>query len=794
MPFTPSADLMCALIESEVASAVEPYQIALAELRRSLAEACSGKNITSIPGASLDPIYQAQEQELNELKSALAHSRGTQRAPIHRRARGLRRNPSSKKSGTLPPTLRRAKPICPATVVEILVQVLSFVADFAQRLEAADKTHLAEFSDREQAAKVLADGHRAEVAHLIEQRAELAMSLTRERSAASEVNAQVSQLKRTCIAVEEERDALKSKIDEGESYLTLVKAELESWKTTYSVAQEESKTAIADRDTKLASARAELKASKAEHLNAQEELQTRIRDGESELALVKVELDAWKVKCLAVLEELMTEDREGKLTSAQAEAQVWKTKCLAAQEELKNGVDENKQKLASVQSDLEIWKSKCRDADVRLEKAESSLQEANTQMAKTLDNAKIEAGKWAAKLTAWDNARTGYQQSLTDFQTKYRNLEQERDHLRTTLVAENAGTLTKVATLTAEVEEFKKKKASTASALFSSNPTMEKRNLEKVRRPNPYEKSPQIPVSTKDAIKSPTTPRGPFSVPTSVSSSKASDDPKSTPPSSPSAPSPSVPHTPVASASNTPRGKAPMRRPSGSSGPKAAQGSTEAPIRRKVPAPDSPAETLNGAQPLSRRASHPSTKSSASIASPLGQPRASAQQAPKPSPSTSSASVLRRPPLASSSSQPNASKGAPKPAAEASSSQIGSKRSAPSPLMSDRPKLPRTSTDSLPMRIDFSSLPAKPPPSSSSKRTSTTPSSSSSTKVGTDATPRPTASVPSRWTKPPTRIEIPTGQQRRLRSTVVDAAAAPEVSSSSAATTARGHRPPTTRS
>ncbi|KAJ7269691.1 hypothetical protein C8J57DRAFT_1716738 [Mycena rebaudengoi] len=411
-----SADLMCALIESEVALAVEPYQNALAELRRNLSEVYSAKNNTNIPGAS-SSIYQAQERELNELKSALAQNGigiaqvagrnvlrfiGERAAFIATMEQQILRHA---------PDLASCKPINPATIVEILVQAAR---------QAADETHLAELSDRERAAKVLADGHRAEVAHLIEQRAELAMSLARERSTASEVNTQVSQLKaekeafgirmdsarteadswkRTCVAAEEERDALKSRIDDGESYLTLVEAELDSWKTRYSAAQEESKTAAANREAELASAQAELNALKAEHLTSQEELQTRIRDREGELTPVKVELDAWKAKCLAV-EKLMSADREGKLASAQAEAQVWKTKYLA--------------------SDVEVWKSKCRDAEI--------------QLAKALDKAKIAAGKWAARVAAWKNVDIdSIQQHFRQYVTNYENLEEERNRLRDTL-------------------------------------------------------------------------------------------------------------------------------------------------------------------------------------------------------------------------------------------------------------------------------------------------------------------------------------------------------------------------
>ncbi|KAF7360216.1 hypothetical protein MVEN_00750400 [Mycena venus] len=751
-----NAGLLYELIESEVAHAIKPYQDALDSLQLQLHARNNG-------GIDLDTVSlltqnaERAEAELNALKVALEESGIGVVVPDAAEGR--------------PHIPRKSRLSPPATIVQVLVERDDLMKKLKQREAAAE----AETARRDAEQKKLEEAITGENNKVVALTNALGILRGQAQSLATRVasaHVQSYEWKGKFETMEKERDALKVLLDTAEGNLDSARSNSAMW------------------------------------MSKSTEVEAAKDDSEGKLRTVQAEADEWKTKCLKVEAELKTVT--DKTAMAQSDLDMWKTKCFAAEADFKTARDENDEKLKAIQVEVDEWKAKCLVVEADLKAAEdenNKLAGRNSTLEEALKAAKKDFTDWTAKGAAWDTERKRHksqtarnaalisqlQSKVPELEAQLKDAEAERDSLKEKLQTDNAQSLAKNDASTAEVDEMKKKAATaTANAKIPSGMFIKPRPPS-LRPPLPPAQmamspvtSPQTPASiaaaspfgfapSRRALSTPSASAAPIA---STSSAAAPDSPLRTSLSDKLQPAQAVltpwsytestqsqsqaqPLTQTQTLALGPvvglNGRTSVRKNISAA---AAGSSSPAP---SPPIPSGPRPSTSGSKaktgktPTSQPRAPPPLAGSSGGGSLLGEDvlgtapslsRGKARMAPKEDGTTSPtpATTGKRPALASQSNSSNstssASTSTPKP-----DSQISFKRSAPSPLVSDRTKVPRTVADTPSERRKATTLPEMTTTSSSG--------SGKSPRKAAAAALDASSGPPSGFTRPPTIIPNP---------------------------------------
>ncbi|KAK7044813.1 hypothetical protein R3P38DRAFT_2880997 [Favolaschia claudopus] len=358
-----NAELLYSLIEQEIANAVKPYEETMVILRAKL---------DSSTELLLSQDTSHIEAELDALKTALKASGlgfiaanadepqvlrfvGEYHSLVSYLEREIKR---------LSPHPENVQPISPSTIVPAVVK--AFV-DAKQRFDYTQKQYSDTLKELDDVKKQLAE----QAAAFGTDRAALEESLRAEQQTAANLvnshvllSAQVQKLKQGI-------DFNLAEAQDRQSKFQVMEAERDSLKLQ-----------LATLEGNLATAHAKSETSTAQCHAAQEELKKTKEDNDKNTRTIQTELDEWTSKCLQVEVELSTTagDWQKKLDGVEADIDEWKGKCLALEKDLESSRESDGQSHAEVDQ----WKAKHAQAEADLLAATNEHQ---------------------AKLNSWDTER-----------------------------------------------------------------------------------------------------------------------------------------------------------------------------------------------------------------------------------------------------------------------------------------------------------------------------------------------------------------------------------------------------
>ncbi|KAJ7689405.1 hypothetical protein B0H17DRAFT_636797 [Mycena rosella] len=402
-----SADQLCALIEAEIAHAIQPYKDDLEYLSQQL-HAAQDKNTRLVQDTSILVTQATADaaRKLSALKNTLdKHGFGVAAeggrlslcfvgepaariADIDEQVKRLAPNPAA------------YKPISPGSVVDVLVHTLK---ECTKRVDEAQNGRSSAVEERDELDRALA-----------------------QRKA--EWDAERTQLEST---FQEERDKAVHELNSFRSEAQTLNVRLLSARTESNMWKAKSENMETERDS----------------------LKTAIETNDG----VQAELDVWKAKFLAVEGDIKaaTDESNGKLRSLQAQADGWKVKFLAAMAVVKAATDDK----SAADAEVEAWKGRALDAG-------NALEAEKTRMTGYLDASRAELAQWESKAASWQTERTRHktqaarnaalitqlQATSTNLEGQLRDAETERSQLKATLQAGE----TQYVALQNELEEAKK--------------------------------------------------------------------------------------------------------------------------------------------------------------------------------------------------------------------------------------------------------------------------------------------------------------------------------------------------
>ncbi|KAJ7774465.1 hypothetical protein DFH07DRAFT_937109 [Mycena maculata] len=703
-----SADLIYEVIEAEIANAVQPYKKLLHTLKHKLdtTEAENSRLVQS-SGTSLQHVTN----QLGALKATLAenglgiNADGTLCFIGERANMILTVNEQVKPYATNPADF---KLISPTTIVEVLVQCLN---DCAQRIEEVLVKNAAVSHERNGLQEKLRCRNAAVEA---DTRRWDAQRLQLERSKEEQ--------EMTITALTDQLGALRSEMHALEVRISSARAESNEWKAKHQAVETERdslKSDVATSDGMRVSAEAALEVWKAKSLAAEADLKTAKDESDTKLSTMQAAVDEWKAKCLAAGTDLKTakDESDVKLLAMQTAVGESEARCFAAEEELKTAKKEGENTLAVAQAEVDTWKTRSLAADKERDAAQSALRDASAKHADESDTMKTELTQWEARGVTWDAERTRHKtqsarnaalitqlkSDIPKLETRLREAETERDQLRVSLATENEQSLTRINALVAEAEELKKKLSALPAPPKPSSPKPSPSMFIKPRtQPSALRPIPDKPPSQGPPSLSPRIPESTQATPMSPQAYQRSFSSASSTTVSPDQTSPGAPLAPVVAL----QGGNPVRRGAGRrSLPGGLRGRGGAVFRTSsAPQPRAPpvltpnatgsGEVLVGSPAVTsrsgsvaRRDSGTPDQSTLSLQLQSNTSRSSTSKRSAEG-AASSPAAPKRSALSSQSNTPSASKSTPKPVPESSL-----KRSAPSPLLSERLKAPRTSSE-----------------------------------------------------------------------------------------------------
>ncbi|KAJ7461747.1 hypothetical protein B0H11DRAFT_2198605 [Mycena galericulata] len=731
-----NADLLYALVEAETAHAIQPYQEALKDLKQQLdAVTVQNARLTESSKYLVSTSVDNAVKEFDALKATLEENGIGVTAIAGRKTLcfvGERATLISQVDAQVKrfaPNPELYTPISPSSIVEVLAQCLTDCENQLKRVLETEKIIL---HQREELKRILVRREaeaEAETRRTDAQRTQLETSVREEQTKVTALTNALSVLRTEAQAMSVRNLSARKESDE--------------WKTKFHAMETE-------RDS----------------------LKIAIDTSDGNLVSAQGDLEVWKGRCVAAEANLKTanDESDAKLLSMQTEVDEWKAKCLVAEAELKTVTDEGNDKLAAAQSEVDMWKARSLTADGERDSAQGSLREANAKHAEELDATKSELADWETKNAAWNAERNRHKSQtarnaalitqlkstqIPELEARLLEAEMERDELKASLESENAKALVQNNALRAELEEMRRKVAAPTSPPKLSSPKTPSSMFIKPRAQQPPASRPPLP--DKPLVQGPLPTSPPWTATTSASPMQTPQQPAS----SSTAPPAQSPQSlgPVVGL----QGSVPVRRgvvgsPATSTGTTPGQRSSAGSARgrpagvlRKAsgPQPRAPpvltpnatgsGEMLIGAKPIVRMTRTTSARRDSET--PM-QPAESTPQSQSSAPSTrskrsaedasSSPSVSKRPALSSQSNTSLTS--TPKPVPESSL-----KRSAPSPLPSERSKVPRISEPLASSRSSFTKPPTVIPMPSQPRRTATpttTPDPPSATVTSTNGIPR----------------------------------------------------------